>query len=291
VCAAPLDADAGAPTPRAFVIATMRSAPADTSRAYGFDLDGRVDGTPGTCTAAYDFLDATTGDPGIDNQLSLGLPIVGGMLGPDQWDGATQDAIESGAFLVVLEVGVQRDGTCSGELHAYAARTADGAPPSASTACAAARTQVDCEADATSACFWSLAYERCTGIAPRQTFVVDVDLGSVTVGDVRGRFVSAAFDHLPIVPLSHRGPAPFALQGARVAVDRAPTALLNGEIGGSVSVDVVLAWTTTYLGTMLDRPTLESFLSPDLTPDATGAHCADISAGFGFTAIAATLVH
>ena len=268
-----------------YVVGLILTATNDGATAYGFDVDHMHDGMPGSCTDAADFVDPYDAtNSSVDNQMSTALPTLGGMLGPDGADGAIRDQIESGAFLLVLEVaGIDSfldDPAVT--VHVVLARTQTAARPSVSTVCAAHADSASCTGDVPNACAWSISALACSGIASGQTFRTQMDLGTAAGSIANGR-LAAVLDVLPLT----LGRIVLPLHTAHVIGRITPTTL-TGELGGSVLVSDIIA-TVAALGLMIDLGTLESFFSPDLAPNAGGSHCAAVSAGLGYTAIAATL--
>ena len=292
----------GIPVTGTYVIAAIRSESADADGAYGVDLDGRDSGNvyPGTvdmCTDAPDRISADTGLGGVDDQLSTVVPFLDAVIGSGAegtFDDTLATAIERGVFAIVLDVTSVSADVCARRVHAWTARTSSGAAPAASATCAPSRTQSACDP----ACAWSMSAAACSGIAPAQSWIAVDDLGEVDAVVTAGRFRTQPLPRLTlrpfITPRGHAGAvAPIDLHDVvfegRVDAD----GITHGDLGGAIHVADVVPWLNTYV--VPDQPsdptTLAALLLPDLAPSADGHSCADFSAGFGFTAIAATLVH
>lgn len=187
--------DTGPAMTRTYVLGLIDTDTDDPAQAYGFNLDGMMDGGAMTgCTAAMDFTSPVTGDTAVDNQLVNALSLLGSMLGPDGPNGAIRDQIEGGKILLMLEVGdinsftsdsavtvhavlgqVQPEGpacvahadqaSCEGDMTNMCAFTAGSCSGTMMTACQAHTDMASCAADTTNGCSYAAA--RCaTTVTP-----------------------------------------------------------------------------------------------------------------------------
>jgi len=291
--------DAGPPPTQTFVVAALRSEAlvGDAEAAFGIDLDMRVDGTAGSCTDQDDYVSPITMDRGIDNIFAYYVvPLLDGITGGDGWDGEVAHALEDGSHALVLEVTAVPGDACARRVHAWTARAMDAAVPSAT--CASTTDDTTCDDLDRAACQWHPATGTCAGIAAGQTWLAVVDLGEVDATLVAGRLRTTAFPRIPIVPelAPPVGAAPIDLHGVIFEADLHDDALSRGELGGAIHVSDAIDWFNTNIVALTgwsrtDPATFTAVVPPDLAPSADGHSCADFSAGFGFTAIAATLVH
>ncbi len=247
---------------RAYVVSILDSGEGatDFEFAFGFDLDGMVDGTAGLpCTAAPDFTSSVTGDVGVDNQFSTIFPTLGTML-PGGIDGAFQEQIQSGALLLVVEVSRIDSFTSDPFVIVHLARA---------TLPSSATIVLDGP-----------------GLAAGQTFVETTDLG-VFVGSITAGRLGARSD--ATVPISFGfGPA-LAVRNLVLGARLSDTGgLTEGELGGLVSVDDLVTSIMTVIDGV-DRATIEALTQPDVDPDSTGEHCDSISLGLGVQAVRAIL--
>jgi hypothetical protein len=291
--------EAGSPVTRTYVLASLRAYPvADADTAFGIDLDGRVGGDVGRCTDTTDYVSAVTGAPGVDDQVRGALSAVDAIAGGDGWDGAIADAIETGVMTIVLEVSEVSGDSCARRVHVWTARTASGTAPEARAQCAAS-PETACANALDGACYASLTRGTCSGIAPGQRWIAVDDLGEVE-GLVAGtRLETNALPRLTLVPVlgpagTTGAPSPIDLHDVIFEADLHDDVLAHGELGGAIHVTDAVDWVNAHLlpTEPIDVATFDQLFGPDLSP---GEHaydpCADLSAGFGFTAIAATLIH
>ncbi len=249
---------------RTYVFSTMDTMElsADPAVTFGFDLDGVPDGREGLpCTTAPDFISVVTGQHGVDNQLGTVLPIIGQML-PNGVNGAIQEDIQRGALLYIIEVTGIANFTNDPfvAVHGVMGRPLPGTPVVTDGA----------------------------GLAPGQTFGILIDLGTVA-GAITDARLSVSALQLPLSFTANGVSLLMTIRDLVIGGHLSETGeLTQGEIGGSVSVeDAVVLGSTFFAG--IDRATIEAIAMPDLDPDATGDHCASISAGLGFEAVSATL--
>jgi hypothetical protein len=246
-----------------YVVSTIETTPpADSTLAFGFDLDSMNGGRASfPCTAAPDFTSVVSGDTAVDNQFGSIVPTFDMML-PGGFDGAIQQEIQSGALLYVVEVtrisGFVDDPAVL--VHVALGRAAAGGTIVTSGA----------------------------GLAPGQVLEEMIDLGTVAGTITRGRLRAT----IAMLPLSFRVSGTLITLTLRsVAIGGhfdASGVLSGGEIGGTISVEDVLRFALAFVAGV-DRATIEALAMPDMSPDATGDHCAGISAGFGFEPVSATL--
>lgn len=291
----PVDAnvppDAG-PVSRTYVIGRFLSGDdLPGGQAYGFDLDMMVGGAAGLpCTGAIDFTSPISGNTGIDNQYGTIVPTFDAMLGTDGYDGRMRDRILSGDYLMVLQVdGIDSflDDPSVMVRVVRAQGTGTGGGVTAGADCVAHVSSETCRADATNACSWRSATSECLGLQAGQSLA-----SSATLGTFAGAIRNSRLEFQTTLPLD----TPFVsvavptmpVRNARFAAHISSATLSEGEIGGTVLLDDLVAGGMSILSGF-DRSTAESFVQPDLGPDATGAHCANISAGLRFDAITATL--
>ena len=296
--------------------------------AYGFDLDGMMDGPAGTCQDAADYMSPVTGDTAVDNQLVNALGLLGSQLGADGADGAIRDQIEAGKILLILEVSdinsftddssvqvravlgqVQPDGPschthtaeadCTGdtanacEWTAAASGTggtcATTTPPTASAACAAITDPATCSGDQAHACNWSDTNSACSGIEAGQTFAVLQQLDSVT-GSIAGGRLTAVTSMLPLHFEASGMAIDLVLREVHFGGRISATGITGGEFGAKVLVDDIVTLATNLGLPNITRETIEGVVPPDLDPQtADPTVCDSISAGMGFAAITATL--
>ncbi|MFO0686369.1 MAG: hypothetical protein U0234_30175 [Sandaracinus sp.] len=309
-----------------YVIGAIDTDTDDQAQAYGFDLDGMMDGPAGTCQDQADYTSPVTGDTAVDNQLVNALSFLGSMLGDDGANGAIRDQIEAGKILLILQVsdinsfaddssvqvravlGQVQQGTACHAHTAEADCTGDTAnscdwtaaasgtggtcssttPPAVSTACAAHTAEADCTGDAANACNWSASASTCSGIAAGQTFAVLQELDSVT-GSIAGGRLTAVTSQLPLHFEASGMSIDLVLREVHFGGRITATGITGGEFGAKVLVDDVVMLAAN-LGLNVDRATIEGVVPPDLDPQAADPMTCDaISAGMGFTAITATL--
>jgi hypothetical protein len=274
---------------RSYVIATLRTgSDLPTGQGVGLDLDGMVGGDPSRpCTTAPDLVSAVSGHEGVDNQMQPHWAMLA-VSNEDGVDGAYRDLIEGGTWLVVVTIddlnSYNNDDAIRVGLRVV--RTLDGSLPLPSDACAAHADAESCIADTWSACSWSAAHASCSGIAAGQTFATVQDLGTFTGTIVGGRLLAGTSGELPIaIPAPANDTA--RIHDVQITAHVTQDALIGAELGGTYLVHDVLDLAGMFGGG--DLATVESWSMPDLLPDATGAHCAGISVGFAFGAIAAVV--
>ena len=232
--------------------------------AYGIDLDGRVGGVPGTCTDAIDFTSPITGATGVDNQFSNLFPIIDTLVGARGEDAVIRNGIIAGRIAVVLVVDDLNSYTND---NAVRVRLVMGRIVPGMTLLT----------DATG-----------TALAPGASFQVGSELGTYPATITNGRLAFTSTAPLPLFVLP-QGSSPMPLRNTRFEARITATALYEGQLGGEITVDDVVAWLVDG-GAIADRASIEALLRPDLEPDADGAHCAGASAGAEFAGVLASLL-
>lgn len=226
-----------------------------------------------------------SGASGIDDQLRAHWSELGAASGADGVNGHLRQSIASGALLLAVVVtdlnSYVNDSALSLSLRLVRARAGLAPDPT----CASYADAASCAGERGSVCSWSASLAICSGIAPNQTFDTVMELGTMAGAIQAGRLVADGDVTLPL-PVS--GGAVLPLRHLHLDVERiTPATLVHGQLGGTLLVDDVVARWGMDLG--LDRAAVESTFMPDLEPDPTGAHCAGISVGLGFGAVAATV--
>ncbi len=252
------------PVSRTYVVSTIDTGEdgTDPTMAFGFDLDMMIDGAVGLpCTAAPDFTSAVTGDPGVDNQLSTVLPTLGMMLA-NGVNGAIQEQIQGGTLLLMFEVGDINSFTNDSSVTVHILL---GMVPAGATIMTSG-----------------------TGLVADQTFTTMMDIATVTGSITAGR-LSAMTTTLPLS---------FAVMGSNITLTLRNVVIggrisdgggfAGGEFGAIVAVTDVVTLAAMFIAGV-DLATVEALAMPDIMPDATGDHCASISAGLGFETVSATL--
>jgi hypothetical protein len=322
--------DSGMAETHTYVIGAIDTEAPDADHTYGFNLDG-ADGNPagqpaGGCQDQMDFVSPVTGTTGVDNQL--GGVLVGtldGLLGGDGVNGAIRDQIAAGKVLLMLEVSDINSYTNDPVIHVHAllgevspagaacmahgdmaSCTADtanmctftaaasgtggtcatGVAPMVSAACSAHPDQATCTGDSANACAWGMTASACTGIAAGQTFSMLQDLGTVD-GSITGGQMSATTAALPLSFVAMGHTVTLTLHSVQFGGHITATNITGGEFGAQILISELMA-TVAELGFSID---ITTFVTPDLMPNADGSTCAALSAGMGFSAIAATLAH
>ncbi len=298
------------------------------TQAYGFDLDGMMDGPAGTCQDAADYISPVTGDTAVDNQLVGALGLLGSQLGDDGADGAIRDQIQAGKILLILQVSdinsfntddsvqvravlgqVQPEGpgchahTVEGDCTADTANAcewtaassgtggtcATTTPPTASTACPAHTDADSCIGDQANACNWSPSTSVCSGIAAGQTFAVLQQLDSVT-GSISGGRLTAVTSQLPLHFEASGMAIDLVLREVHFGGRITANGITGGEFGAKVLVDDIVTLATNLGLPNITRETIAGVVPPDLDPTAADPMvCDSISAGMGFAAITANL--
>lgn len=278
--------DAGPDGPPSITVAVVsyRSAPSDTSRAFGIDLDGQIGGPDRICMPQPDFVSALTGEEGVDNQFMALSHAV-------DWDDAVGTTVLAGAEVLVLEVRpVAADG-CAFRVRAWTARF-DRAPIALDANC---RT---CDPAREETCFFP-ATGGCVGIAGGQTWRAIDDLGEVDARLIAGRLRTSPFPRVPLLPtIAPNGMtpvlAPIDMHGVVLEADLGATTLRRVEIGGAIAVADLEAWANTHVvgpSFVLDDTTYRTLFKPDLAPNPLTGECDALSAGFQIGTVGATLVH
>jgi hypothetical protein len=248
-----------------YVVSTIDTDADDPTRAYGFDIDHSIGGIPSLpCTGiATDFVSPITGASGVDNQWINLLPVVGMMVGADGANGGLRDQIQTGALLIVFQVG---------DVDSYA----NDASVSLRTVLARVPMGSTLRLDG-------------AGLAPDQALETLVDLGSASGAITDGRLEADIASALPMFGFGLPG-APVSLRDGHLGGRISPSALSQVELGGYVSVDEVATWMSGFIGGV-DVATVQALTNADAQPDPAdaGGHCMGISAGVELEAVGAFL--
>lgn len=259
--------DATPPTMRTYtyVVSVVAADRVVAGRVAGVDVDGIDSGRgsrTGTCQERRpDYVSSITGLPGVDNQLSGSLlsALESGGLDINM---NLAEGIARGAFLLILTVDGIDDFVNDDEVTVTFAlgETSSGLAPMTSGGL----------------------------LVPGQSFRVATPLGA-GMGRIAGNRLEASVAAIPL-PLVIGDPSSVtdltnAQITARIAADR----LFDGEGGGGVGVDDLIAFAESNGQGALARSLLPMFA--DLEPSATDPlDCASISAGFRLEAVSATIV-
>jgi hypothetical protein len=260
--------DATAPTMPAYsyVVSLVAADPVTMGQTAGVnvdDLDSGRGGRVGTCEERRpDFVSSVTMQPGVDNQLSNSLLSTLTSMGVDI-NRNLETAIAEGTFLLLVTIDDIDDfvDDPDGVMVTIAlGETTSGAPP-----------MVD-------------AMGR---LRPGQSFRRTTMLGTGTAS-LAGNRVIARVDRIPI-PLVLGGAATADLTNAQLSVRISDTELFDGEGGGGLSVDALVAFAAMNGFGDIARSLLPMFA--DLEPtEADPTECLAISAGFRLEAVSATIV-
>ncbi len=249
-----------------YVVSLIAADPVSMGETAGVNIDGRDSGRGGrvgTCEERRpDFVSSVTGLPGIDNQLSNSLLSTLTSMGVDI-NMNLEAAIADGTFLLLVTVDDIDDfvDDPDGVMVTIAlGQTTSGAPPTT---------------------------EPGTGLlSPGQSFRRTMMLGSGPA-TLSGNRVIADVDRIPI-PLVLGGTATADLTNAQLSARISSTELFDGEGGGGLSVEALVAFAASNGFGDVAMAILPMFA--DLEPSAADTtECQAISAGFRMQAVSATV--
>ncbi len=260
-----VDATPPTMTSYSYVVSVVAADRVVMGEVAGINVDG-VDngrgGRTGTCQERRpDYVSSVTALPGVDNQLSGALLSTLESGGLDI-NGNLAQGIREGTFLLMITVDDVDDfvDDPDGVSVTFAiGRTASGDPPIVSGGL----------------------------IAPGQTFDVAMMLGT-GMGTISGNRLEASVASIPL-PLVIGDPTSTTdLANAQISARIAGDRLFDGEGGGGVSVEELVAFAETNGMGELARTLLPMFA--DLEPSATDPlDCLSISAGFRLEAVSAVI--
>ncbi|MBX7195244.1 MAG: hypothetical protein K1X94_24525 [Sandaracinaceae bacterium] len=249
-----------------YVVSVIAADPVTMGETAGVNVDGRDSGRGGrvgTCEERRpDFVSSVTGLPGIDNQLSNSLLSTLTSMGVDI-NMNLETAITEGTFLLLVTVDDIDDfvDDPDGVMVTIAlGQTVSGAPP---------------------------ATDSRTGLlTPGQSFRRTMMLGSGPA-TLTGNRVIAHVDRIPI-PLVLGGTETADLTNSQLSARISSTELFDGEGGGGLSVEALVAFAASNGFGDVAMAILPMFA--DLQPtEADPTECLAISAGFRMQAVSATV--
>lgn len=248
--------DGGPGVTVAYVISTMDMPAPVGDVAVGFDLDAMV--SLGGTKACEDILDyeSSLNGPGVDNQLGVISPLI-----DDALDGGLAGRFEAqiaaGTHLLIIELEGVNDFDSDGSVMVHLFQAAAVGPI-------------------------SLVGER---IAPGQSFTVVAEIGTVPGRISDGVLVSDTLD-LPLSLDIDGSIVDLRIDDAVVTGMVTPDQLTNGEIGGALPVDRVVAALRAMGFAEVDRAIVEALTPPDLRTSAA-VTCDVISVGISYAAVQA----
>lgn len=249
-----------------YVVSLIAAEPVTDGRTAGVNIDGRDSGSgggPGSCEERRpDFVSSITALPGVDNQLSNSLLTTLTSMGVDI-NMNLERAIADGTFLLLITVDDVEDFVNDGDgVHVTLGlgETESGSAPLLL-------------ADGS--------------IAPGQRFRRTMELSDGTA-TLAGNRVSVDVPRIPI-PLVLGGAASTDLTDAQLTARISEGSLFDGEGGGGLSVESLVAFAAANGFGEVARAILPALA--DLDPSAADrASCSGISAGFRLEAVSATVV-
>ena len=249
-----------------YVVSLVAADPVSMGQTAGVNVDG-IDsgrgGRVGTCEEREaDFVSSVTMQPGVDNQLSNSLLSTLTSMGVDI-NMNLEQAIAEGTFLLLVTVEDVEDFVDDPDgvtVTIALGETTSGLAPML-------------DAGGT--------------LRPGQSFRRTMMLGTGTASLAGNRMI-ASVDRIPI-PLVLGGAATADLTNAQLSVRISDTELFEGEGGGGLSVDALVAFAAMNGFGDIARTLLPMFA--DLEPtEADPTECLAISAGFRLEAVSATIV-
>lgn len=264
------------PESRTYIISTLEVADIDDGgTTWGFNLDDMIGdpANPARCTAsAMDYTSRATGETGVDNQFAGMLKSTLDSLLNDSGgtNGALTSAIQEGSVLLLMTVS---------DINSYNNDSS---------------VQVQFTLGALPA--GAMLMTSGSGLAPGQTFTTMTSLATVTGSITSGR-LSAQTASLPLALDISGMSVSLMLTNVEIGARIQSTGLSAGELGAALRVqdivelgNMIMPGVVTYgLIQSVGGPDLAFGANPDPTAPAGSMVCTQISAGLGFTGVAATL--
>jgi hypothetical protein len=250
-----------------YVVSLVAAEPVSMGRTAGVNIDGLDSGRGGRVGSCEerrpDFVSSVTMQPGVDNQLSNSLLSTLTSMGVDV-NRNLEQAIAEGTFLLLVTVDDVEDfvDDPDGVMVTLAlGETTGGGPPETDPA---------------------------TGtLLPGQSFRRTMTLGS-GAAELRGNRFAARVERIPI-PLELGGTATADLTQAQLTARITDRELFDGEGGGGLTVEALVAFAASNGFGDIARSILPMFADLDPT-EADPTACLAISAGFRLEAVSATVV-